>query len=65
VLTYVRSSFGNDAPAIEPVVVQAVRAANTHEGLWISTVLEQQTGIPDTTGMGRSTRVPDPAGTAR
>lgn len=46
VLTYVRSSFGNDAPPIEPSVVQAVRAANTHEGLWISTVLEQQTGVP-------------------
>lgn len=53
VLTYVRSSFGNDAPAIEPAAVQAVRAANTHEGLWISTVLEQQTGIPDSTGAER------------
>lgn len=47
VLTYVRSSFGNDAPAVEPDVVRAVRASNMQEGLWISTVLEQQTGVPE------------------
>lgn len=46
VLTYVRSSFGNDAPPVESSTVRAVRAANTHEGLWVSTVLEHQTGIP-------------------
>lgn len=47
VLTYIRSSFGNDAPPVEPHVVRAVRASNTQEGLWISTVLELQTGVPE------------------
>jgi mono/diheme cytochrome c family protein len=46
VLTYVRSSFGNHAPPVDSATVAAVRAANTHEGLWISTVLETHTGVP-------------------
>jgi mono/diheme cytochrome c family protein len=46
VLTYVRSSFGNDATPISADQVSRVRAANTHEGLWLASELERTLGIP-------------------
>lgn len=47
VLTYIRQSFGNQASAVTPAEVAAVRAANTHEGMWDATTLENETGIPE------------------
>ncbi len=47
VLTYVRSNFGNDAPGISPEAVTAIRAANTKQGMWTPSELEQATGIPE------------------
>jgi mono/diheme cytochrome c family protein len=46
VLTFVRSNFGNDAPAIMPEQVQAVRAAEGRRGIWQARDLEHATGIP-------------------
>lgn len=46
VLTYVRLSFGNEADAVSPDEVARVRAANTHEGLWLVSELEGTVGIP-------------------
>ena len=46
VLTFVRSSFGNDAPPVSAAAVAAVRANNPQQGLWLSTRLEGMTGVP-------------------
>lgn len=46
VLTYVRSSFGNEAGPVTAEQVGRVRAANTHEGLWMVSELEGTVGIP-------------------
>ncbi|HMB93367.1 MAG TPA: cytochrome c [Rhodothermales bacterium] len=46
VLTYVRSNFGNDADAITPEEVAAVRRANEREEPWTEAALLEQTGIP-------------------
>lgn len=46
VLTYVRTSFGNDAPPVAPETVQAVRAANERDGLWEASALREATGVP-------------------
>lgn len=48
VMTYVRQSFGNDAPEILPADVAAVRASNEHVGFWIADDLRYVTGIPET-----------------
>jgi mono/diheme cytochrome c family protein len=47
VLTYVRQDFGNNAPAVSPEEVAAVRAATSErEGPWNPDVLWEATGIP-------------------
>jgi mono/diheme cytochrome c family protein len=47
VLTFVRSNFGNDASAITPDEVHAVRSTNEKRGMWEPAELEHATGIPD------------------
>ncbi len=46
VLTYVRQHFGNDAEAVTPDEVAAVRAANDREGFWEAAELLERTGLP-------------------
>ena len=47
VLTYVRQRFGNDASAVAPEEVTAVRAATAgREEVWTPSALWQETGIP-------------------
>lgn len=46
VLTYVRSSFGNDAGPVLADQVARVRQSNTHDGLWLVSELEGMIGIP-------------------
>ncbi len=46
VLTYVRSSFGNDAGPVGEEQVARVRESNTQEGLWMVSELEGMIGIP-------------------
>lgn len=46
VLTYVRQNFGNDAGAVAPDEVAAVRAANQKIGLWNPAELLERTGLP-------------------
>jgi len=46
VLTFVRSSFGNDAPAVSADNVAAIRAAEGDRGMYVSTELLTSTGIP-------------------
>ncbi|MEQ9103884.1 MAG: cytochrome c [Rhodothermales bacterium] len=45
VLTYVRSSFGNDAGPVSVEQVARVRETNTQEGLWLVSELEGTVGI--------------------
>lgn len=47
VLTYVRSSFGNDADAVTADEVARVRAAEGDRGLYHSTRLQYRFGIPE------------------
>lgn len=50
VLTFVRHTFGNEAAAITPTEVAAVRQASTQDGPWDPAQLRGRTGIPaDTT----------------
>lgn len=51
VLTFVRQNFGNDAGAVTPMEVAAVRAANERDDLWRPDELWEQTGIPDTSAV--------------
>ncbi len=46
VLTYVRANLGNNADAVTPEEVAAVRAVNTQRSPWEASVLEKQLGIP-------------------
>lgn len=46
VLTFVRSSFGHDAPPVLPPTVAAVRAAEPAGGAWHPAELEQAVGVP-------------------
>ena len=47
VLSYVRQNFGNDASAVSPEEVAAVRAATSgKEGVWHPDALWQETGLP-------------------
>lgn len=46
VLTYVRSNFDNDADAITPEEVAAVRRANDRKEPWTAASLLKKTGIP-------------------
>ncbi len=48
VLTYVRSSFGNSADAVDSTDVAAVRDASERQGFWLPEELEAATGIPGT-----------------
>lgn len=48
VLTFVRSNFGNDAPAVTADDVFAVRRASERRGMWRPDELESATGIPPT-----------------
>ena len=54
VLTYVRQSFGNDAGAVTPEAVAAVRTANEQEGTWEASALKEATGIPETEARSES-----------
>ncbi len=47
VLTFVRSSFGNDADAVMPDEVARVRAQEGERGLFLSQELMTRTGIPE------------------
>ncbi len=47
VLTFVRSSFENDAGPIEPDMVARVRSVTPERGLWQVSELENLTGIPE------------------
>lgn len=46
VLTYVRSTFENEAGPITMEQVARVRETNTQEGLWLASELEGTVGIP-------------------
>jgi len=47
VLTFVRSSFENEAGPIEPDMVVRVRSVTPERGLWQVSELENLTGIPE------------------
>ncbi|SHK47246.1 c-type cytochrome [Rhodothermus profundi] len=47
VLTYIRQHFGNQAAAVSPEEVAAVRAASRQREPWDPAVLWEQTGIPE------------------
>lgn len=47
VLTYVRSNFGNEAGAITPEEVAAIRRANERDTPWTAEELQGRTGIPE------------------
>ncbi len=46
VLTFIRRNFGNDAEAVLPEEVAAVRAATPDQKMWQASELEKTTGIP-------------------
>lgn len=46
VLTFVRSSFGNDASPVDPDMVSRIREVTPERGLWQASELEKLTGIP-------------------
>lgn len=48
VLTFIRTSWGNDAPVITPEQIAAVRRHEPSSGVWQATDLRNATGIPST-----------------